>query len=473
MRDPFLQAHQIGPRLFSVGGKLFPVSIRDQMIRGQFFVDRALDLPILETAALNDHPVLIVGAGVAGISATIRALERGIPVVLVEKHDQPLCVQAACQHRWISPTLYDFPVDHWAIEQFPSPPPATMPPLAWKANWAHKLTLAWRGAFSRVTRQHKPLFTPCYNSRLEMNALQLDGSGRFLHASVVPTDPQSGRQPKSYQPAIVLLAIGFGDEKRYLRPPNAPRHPTWGYHFWEKDPYTEQNMRLPSGQQPEVLISGSGDGALQDFLRIVTGGKRTKEIYKSAPLQQSALLALQSAVDRGQRLFSWGRNSGHDHAGLEQLHDEIRDIAETAYNRGGTVIQNRLEKLVRRPVPTIRLLYECTHFSTCYGLNRFLGLLMVKHLEKTGSPLFLMDQRRLKDITSADSHQCLNNPDGCHGMNHEVTWEELPDCRQPPTGVTGKFSANVLVIRHGIDLGDYPYDPTPPQFRQLLPVNLP
>ena len=35
-------------RVFSVGGKLFPISFRDQMIRGQLFVDRAIERGVLE-----------------------------------------------------------------------------------------------------------------------------------------------------------------------------------------------------------------------------------------------------------------------------------------------------------------------------------------------------------------------------------------------------------------------------------------
>ena len=39
--DPFLLAHQVAPRMFDLSGKLDPISIRDQMIRGVLLVHRA------------------------------------------------------------------------------------------------------------------------------------------------------------------------------------------------------------------------------------------------------------------------------------------------------------------------------------------------------------------------------------------------------------------------------------------------
>lgn len=42
MTDPFLTAHWAAPRVYDISGKLSPVSIRDQMIRGRLFAERAL-----------------------------------------------------------------------------------------------------------------------------------------------------------------------------------------------------------------------------------------------------------------------------------------------------------------------------------------------------------------------------------------------------------------------------------------------
>ena len=456
MRDPFLHAHQMGIRLFSIGGKLFPISFRDQMIRGQLFVDRAVERGVLEKNDPNHFPLLIVGAGVAGISATLRALEHRVRVVLVERQDDALGVQANCQHRWISPTLFDFPVDHWRADQFPWPAPLPPPPpLAWRADWAHKLVIAWRGILAEAEMNNRGLFTPRWNSQVDFDHVLLDPSGRFLAANVCMTDPRTGnKQVNPHNVAVVLLATGFGNEKCYLRPPNSPRHPTWGYNFWQKDPYLKPNLGLPATQQPLVLISGSGDGALQDFLRIVTGGRRACEIYDQVPLPTDLLGALQSAQERGMRLFNWGRGPIHDHTGLKQLHQEVEGVVAEFLRRGGTALRHSLDTLLHHPVPPIQLLYECTHFSACYALNRFLTLLLGRYLEEQpGRGSVLLDKRRVVQITSTDGHVCQSNPRGCHGRTHEVTWIGVPDCRQGVTSARGTFLANVLIIRHGIDRG--------------------
>jgi FAD binding domain len=476
MRDPFLYAHQMGPRIYSIGGKMFPISFRDQMLRGQLFVDRAVERGELEPRTPNHYPLLIIGAGVAGLSAALRALEIGVRVLLVEQKDQALCVQATCDHRWISPTLYDFPVDHWRADQFPWPPPAPPPPsLAWRASPAHKLVVGWRSALGDAAAKHQGLLTPRWNSKVDLANLKPDPLGRFIAADVVTTDPLTGRKysdpDNPHEVAIVLLAVGFGDEKRYLRPPNSPKHPTWGYHFWEKDPYTKPNLKVGQGQDPLVVISGSGDGALQDFLRIVIGDIPARDIYDAVPLPPDLLLVLQSAQERGVRLFNWGCSAKHDHVGLDRLHQEVERVVADALRRGGSGLRQQLDRLLRKPVPSVRLLYECSHFSACYPINRFLALLFARYLEEdlARGPV-LLGGRRVLDITSADSHRCQFDPVGCHGKAHDVAWVGLPDCRQGQTNIQGSLAANVLVIRHGIDLTDYtPPDPTPPLFRQLLP----
>jgi hypothetical protein len=103
MNDPFLKAHQllppfpagsfgapfpgpgsgslIGlariraayPPLFNLAGKLSPVSIRDQMVRGQLLAVRAHE----EKLVTNDYPLLVIGAGAAGVTVALTAFYHG------------------------------------------------------------------------------------------------------------------------------------------------------------------------------------------------------------------------------------------------------------------------------------------------------------------------------------------------------------------------------------------------------------
>jgi hypothetical protein len=76
MLDPFFRNHLINPRTFSVGGRLSPIAIRDQIIRGYMIVERAFEQDLIHKE--DNLPLLIVGAGVSGITAAIRAAEIGV-----------------------------------------------------------------------------------------------------------------------------------------------------------------------------------------------------------------------------------------------------------------------------------------------------------------------------------------------------------------------------------------------------------
>jgi hypothetical protein len=66
MPDPFLENHRIGANHFSIGGKLSPVSIRDQLIRSQLFIDRAFEQKLLRDDGSTRLAVIGSGIGAAG-----------------------------------------------------------------------------------------------------------------------------------------------------------------------------------------------------------------------------------------------------------------------------------------------------------------------------------------------------------------------------------------------------------------------
>lgn len=134
MTDPFLAQHQIDAYLFNLGGKLFPIAIRDQMVRGQLLVDRAFEAGLIDNEA---RPLLVIGAGAAGATVAMRAAKKRVRTVLVEKHTGLVRRQRNCRTRWIDPSQYDYPVDHWRDDRYPVNHRAC--PLPWRADWAHKL----------------------------------------------------------------------------------------------------------------------------------------------------------------------------------------------------------------------------------------------------------------------------------------------------------------------------------------------
>lgn len=109
MPDPFLLAHQVLPACFEIGGRLSPSSIRDQMIRATWVVERSVEARIISPS----KKLLVIGAGAAGATAAIEAARRRVDVTLIDR-DEPFSRQAGCTTRWVDPTQYDWPVDHWA-----------------------------------------------------------------------------------------------------------------------------------------------------------------------------------------------------------------------------------------------------------------------------------------------------------------------------------------------------------------------
>ncbi len=481
MKDPFLYAHYLGVRIFSVSGKISPLSIRDQMIRGRMLVDRAFEQMLISKTL----PLMVVGAGAGGVSAALRSAQLGVPTFLIEKERQAFSVQAACATRWIDPTQYDWPLDHWQVGQYPHPPKNPRVPLSWRGGRAVDLAAGWYGELLNIVAlarlvQHTPVMLRFWRGCQLRSTPVLDSSGQILHVTL-----ERVRTGKQYpiDVGMVILATGFGREQHYLLTNGSTQphpiwgcaHPTWGFGFWQNDRLSEPDLGISKGT-PSVLISGSGDGALQDFLRVTTTGSSAAEIYSKCRIPDDFERRLQTAQEWAHRTYSWGCRARHDHAVLKRLHSAYEQVVRNALQLAN--VQRALRALVRPVVPAVRLVYECDHFSAAYGLNRFLALLIGNYLESksaAGPGSILISGHRLKDLRSDEKgHNCDYDPVECHGKRHRAKLVGFPQC----WGGEGKevvlnTPVNVLVIRHGLDQSEFHRDPTPPLFRQMLPFSLP
>jgi hypothetical protein len=147
--------------------------------------------------------------------------------------------------------------------------------------------------------------------------------------------------------------------------------------FWNKD----QEQR-PSGS---LLIIGGGDGAVQDFLLAATG-LSAGNIYDAAiphDLQAGIEPEIQSAEDQAHRAGLWAATQ-HTHAiyaSLELVHETL--VAKLLEDRR---VEENLDRLLRPSSPDSRargvvIAHTCSHFGLVYALNRFLALLIIRHLE--------------------------------------------------------------------------------------------
>ena len=261
------------------------------MIRGQLIIDRALatKAPLIDR---QRRSLLVVGAGVGGVTAAIRAAQRGVQVTLVEWADAPFGLQAGCPTRYLDPTQYDWPLSQWRERTFPEANNAILcdGPLV-----SRVLSLP-AGMPRYCARQASGLICKSYSARRSVDGLpsfgrlyRTDANGAvalsYEHVSfgaegsdvfvqvhlrerypVWPWPPYGPIQPVLVHPAqqfgMLLTSVGFGRERIEATDP-AKQHVFRSLEFWDPDDFEFGTLGGKPADQARVLISGSGDGALQ------------------------------------------------------------------------------------------------------------------------------------------------------------------------------------------------------------------
>jgi NAD(P)-binding Rossmann-like domain len=301
MADPFLLSHSCAPFQFTFAGPLTPVSIRDQMIRGRMFTDRAIEQAIISPS----RRLLVTGAGAAGVTAAMRAAQLGVPVTLVEASHQAFGRQKSCTTRWVDPTQYDWPVDHWQQGIYPWTPPAM--PLPWGAQRSSAIAAVWERELRRSLSRYGHLQLLLQST---LAAITHSAATKDLSVSLnTPSGPVSGVY------GAALHCIGFGVERASVGKFSS-------FQFWDADPLEAPQLGLAPPPTPlRVLIGGGGDGALQDFLRITTGLRSAGALLNALPAHAQAKVtsAIQSAEDQSQRAGIWCERM-HEHAVFARLH---------------------------------------------------------------------------------------------------------------------------------------------------------
>jgi len=443
-QDPFLVAHWIGQRWFAITGKLSPMSIRDQMLRATAIVDRAFADDLIG----SNKSLLVVGAGAGGASAAMRAASLRVPTTLVEQRLLAFTRQGS-SHRWVDPTEYDWPAHHWRegnsrwFGEFPETP------LWYERCHASQLGGHWRD---------------------QLNAFLSTAPGKLL-------DFQTGTRllgrPRYYQKARMLevtLRKAKAEEKLVKRfnmvldsrGPGSElaigRYAGFGY--WDRDPFEREHLELPEGCVPRVLISGGGDGALQDFLRMIFPGRSPREILGALSDESRALVEreIYYAEDQAQRQYVWGTGAKRDDCIvlglLQRAHERL--VARIFEDKTLRPIREDVCQVLKgaiRPVldlGNLHLAHKCTHFGRCYPANRFLVVLVDRFLREKGSPSTLQSGLHLAEVNPADGHQCRSDRGWeCHGKEHKVVFRAARDC----VDLTGDIEHrlyNAIIIRHGV-----------------------
>jgi hypothetical protein len=502
--DPVLLLHQIQDGIFELSG-LRTISIRDQMLRAYLLVNRCIDAKLIA----SDRPLLVIGGGIGGVIATMTAAENGIPVVLVEEQPSLFWRQLVCD-RHLDPTEYDWPAEHWAAATYPfpiaavsalaaPPPPRPSMPLRYLAAPANVLAARWTREFA--------LWRTTPNARF---ATVATGLGPVIPAVHIVTGTGSNQvflnhpSPKLPAPSIgfgaAISCVGFPREQTTVShtPPRPGKYT--GFDFWGPDPHVRRNLGI-SGALPSplrVLISGSGDGALQDFIRVLTGrsaGWVYQQIFGARPSAPNLpgtarwpdLLPYARADDLARRACAYSMEDGH-HT-LQTWHDvymqEINVLWHTRLRGNVLGLANSLLRNDVRDLDVL-LVHRCRHFGFCYGLNRFIAVLLAhlhadmreRSLEwvlRHGYGVVAVDPER-PGGASPHAHPGLacGDPRICHGKPHWVSVQGA-DCSGTIAGarvVTIDVPFHSVIIRHGVErkpfFGHAPFPRQNPPYHELL-----
>ena len=397
--DPVRHIFEVDEGLFNLGGRQEPVAMRDQAVRACLVVDRAAAAGLLGP----DRRLAIIGAGLAGATAALRAIGvHRTPVTLFDTTDQPLLAHPyICRTRWIDPTLYDGPAPHWAVGRFPLPGTPAVP-LPWAANTAARVAAHWRRIWGAQAADPQRLGLLTVQPRTPITACRRRNDGYHLESDAAAI-PAERRGPF----AAVIAACGRGSERTWL---GGGEQPTGyaGYGFWENDPLEAWNYgRGARGilLRPTVLLSGGGDGALQDLLRL-TYRDPDRPDSAADPFAPGALLAalhgavvanvgegpwdrlchqVAAAEDRARRDLAWVSHDGERYADDDDATILSRLDADYSAAIAGLTglpgvagtVGAVLEAWARPDLGQIHLVTRRPHFSQCYPLNRLLGRLLL------------------------------------------------------------------------------------------------
>lgn len=476
-KDPVLRTYNIkGNDLvrYDASGFFSPISIRDQIVRVCSIIDAALSSGIISP---DKRPLLVIGGSIAGVTAAIKATQNGIKTVLVEKGI--ILEKMLASGRYFSPVQYDWIAEHWELGSFPWKASKSIPVLLDEGSVGRTVYNLKRKILG-ISAKHPDLLKIYQHTVLkEANPIKItdvwsEEPFSLLKASFENVSNEiPAPLPDTTEFSMALSCTGFGSERVFVE--NSDFR---GYRFWEVH---DHNGIIRKGN---VLICGSGDGSLQDFLLLSCEKNTAREIYNHLNLNaaQKELLerAIFTAEEKAKRDEIWlNRKSEKSKKLFCSLYSELHRVHLNEVEKLLTSkdVNERLETIVRDEAinGNLKIAYVCDHFSGCYALNRFLTLLIAKYIEKSTGNSPLLENTAVLSIESAESaHTCNNDAETCAGCKHLVTLTQKIGCLPIPTLNRIEDVFQTVFVRYGID-DIKPVFKKEPSFSglQILPYILP
>jgi len=471
---------KVASNVFDVSSGVHHLSIRDQIVRARMLVRD------LKQGDKKVRRILIVGAGVAGMSAALTACELGIEeVVVVEAKDEPLALMRGVTKRHVGPYMYEWPSPFYDNQTYPEEEDKAWlgnysSPLCWDSKLplsANALALALEDDLveeyaNGVT--HLPEIYVCahrhtikkfvkdFAKREASNSLlrlqkhaQLRSETLRLSANEWPALNALGKKVPinpcaqislDFAPQYVILAAGMGEEN--IRLTETPGSYS-GISFWAND-----DLLSPPKEARRIAIFGGGDGALQDVLRVLTGFEHPLKFIEHLERKQSVKRALESvtplllSVERQSRQFS-GWTKGH--FGYSRVDNHCRKIA-ARLAKNVRVVRHVLKaiRLSKSTTPfgddtEVALFVREHYFDKAYLLNRFLVHLIdacFREHQRTRSKKSKSTRPTKIPLRIFWGHKAIGSAP--YGRRFNILVENIQ------TNANMNYEADHIVVRYGI-----------------------
>jgi len=486
MPNQVLALHRVSPRCYDLS-RVRTGNVRDQLLRSTVIVNALYSEGLIG----NGWPLLVYGAGPAGMNAAMLAAERRIDAVVLERTQKLFQTIFLCAWRRVDPTEYDWPHAHWLSGAFPRSGkniPLSQP----YGMTAFTLAAAWRKKWRDFENKMK---VPDLVGKVEVlhgvNANNLTLSDTGLGALLSATGPWDATNParSTRHFGAVLSCIGYGDELVGEEPRNGRWNNYAGPRFWHDNDTVTPNAPLPR-TITNVVISGGGDGAMQDFQRLASSQALFgRELYTKLRqlLRETGLDALRSfpnpdqrlrflsAEETGRRAFSWAPDRYGVPDAMAQWHDAFAGPVDAAVASWPDKVAKAVaDKLFRTELLDsklkIRWVMQDPTPGYAYALNRFLSLVLLALARKCQPSLDITvhNSSSIQTIAPAEAgHECVSAP-GCIGKKHVVLI--APRCGH---GATAIEEADLIIIRHGLEPRPQLLGGRLPVPEQISPFDLP
>src|ERR1700736_3909925 len=219
-----------------------PVTFHSQQRRAFNLVWALVELGVLREGA---H-VGVIGGGLAGITSAAAAAMRGCNVTVVESGTLPFHQQRGNHTRYIHPNILEWPRP--GAESFHT----ELPYLNWTADYCHDVIKEIEAQW--ITVPNVKLMTSVVAQMVKQTKTGVR----------VTTSPYN-----QLRFDVVIACIGFGKEQK-LPTLSDPA-------YWEDDALHQTNLPFDA----KILISGTGDGALIDLMRVMIVGCEHADVWEA------------------------------------------------------------------------------------------------------------------------------------------------------------------------------------------------